>query len=365
MPACWKNLEEPQRREVATLVGSFYTEAHGDCTKDPWSVPNLKKYLNLGYVKLDDLPKFRAAYFATLGDDSVFVEPPPENTTLLDDHDGFALKPKKLLKKYQDNRSDSKAQGMLFVHMTNHVTTQHCVAARKKDGHFVDLEPSPGLDIHMTEFQRIVLNPTMRDVVVSDLVNQAQGERAKKKEGKRKRDIVTGNINSYSRILNNEESLEKFQDYNDLSAGLGMMNTEKDAKAKEAAAKKVEEAKEKALKKAGKESEEISKRNELLSGFEEELQINGIGDILHLPDARMRQYIRYYFQKKIVNLTKTKKAALKTILSALLAEYYEKAKAAKGVAVDMSASENCTVLYASGIECGVGDDAEGHSAQEV
>ena len=51
-----------------------------------------KKYLNLGYVKLDDLPKFCAAYFETLGDDSVFVEPthfvqpPPENNTLLDDH---------------------------------------------------------------------------------------------------------------------------------------------------------------------------------------------------------------------------------------------------------------------------------------
>ena len=88
---------------MATLIGSFYTESHGDCTKNPWSVPNIKKYLNLGYVKLDDLPKFCAAYFATLGDDFVFaeplyfVEPPPENANLLYDHDGFAFKPKKLL----------------------------------------------------------------------------------------------------------------------------------------------------------------------------------------------------------------------------------------------------------------------------
>lgn len=372
MPACWKNLEELQRREVATLIGSFYTESHGDCTKDPWSVPNLKKYLNLGYVKLEDLPKFRAAYFATLGDDSVlaeplhFVEPPSENTNLLDDHDGFAFKPKKLLKEYTNNRSDSKVQGRLFVHMTNHVTTQHCVAAKKKpDGRFVDLEPSAALDIHMTEFQRIILNPTTRDVVVSDLIDQAQGERAKKKEGKRKRDIVTGNINSYSRILNTEESLEKFQDYNNLSAGLGMINAEKDAKAKEAAAKKIEEAKEKLLKKAGKESEEIRKRDELLSGFEEELQINDVGGILRLSDARMRHYIRYYFQKKIVNLTKTKKAELKAILSPLLEEYYEEVRGARGVAIDMHASTEDTVTFASGIKCGMGDGAEGLSAEEV
>ena len=81
MPACWNNLEEPQRREV------------------------LKNYLNLGYVKLDDHPKFRATYFATLGDAWVFVElphfvqPTPENNTLLNYHDGFALKPKNLVKK--------------------------------------------------------------------------------------------------------------------------------------------------------------------------------------------------------------------------------------------------------------------------
>ena len=73
--ACWDNLEEPQRYEVATLLGLFYDESRGDRNKEPWSIPNLKNYLNLGYVKLDDLPKFRAIYFLTLGDDSVFVEP--------------------------------------------------------------------------------------------------------------------------------------------------------------------------------------------------------------------------------------------------------------------------------------------------
>ena len=110
----------PQRHEVATLLGSFYDKSHGDRDKEPWLFPNLKKYLNLGYAKLDDLPKFRAAYLATLDDDSVFVGPthfvqtPPENNTLLNDQDGFLLKTKKIVKKYQDNHSDPKTQLMMF-----------------------------------------------------------------------------------------------------------------------------------------------------------------------------------------------------------------------------------------------------------
>ena len=79
----------------------------------------------------------------------------------------------------------------------------------------------------------------------------------------------------------------------------------------------------------------------------------------------MRQYIHYYFQKRIVNLTKTKKADLKKILSPLLVEYYEKVKATNNFAAAMYASAEDTRTFASEIECGTGDDAEGLSAQEV
>ena len=81
--------------EVATLLGSFYNKSRGDHNKEPWSIPNLKHYLNLGYAKLDELPKFCDDYFQNLGDDWVFFEPtnfdqpPPENNILLYDHGGF------------------------------------------------------------------------------------------------------------------------------------------------------------------------------------------------------------------------------------------------------------------------------------
>ena len=57
---------------------------------------------------------------------------------LLGDHDGFALKPKKLMKKYKENPGDSKVQGKVFVHMTNFASSEH-VANEKKLGFVVDL----------------------------------------------------------------------------------------------------------------------------------------------------------------------------------------------------------------------------------
>ena len=56
---------------------------------------------------------------------------------------------------------------------------------------------------------------------------------------------------------------------------------------------------------------------------------------------------------------------MKTILSPLLVEYYEKSKAPTDVVAAMSASIEDTVTFASGIDFGMGGDAEGLSAQDV
>ena len=63
-------------------------------------------------MKLDELMKFCADYLETQVDDSVFVEPPffdssdddtpkvEDEYVLLNEHDGFALKLKKLIKEF-------------------------------------------------------------------------------------------------------------------------------------------------------------------------------------------------------------------------------------------------------------------------
>ena len=109
MPACWKHLDEQKRRDIAALIGSFYDKSKADCSKEPWALPNINKFLNLGYVKLDDLEKLRASYLATWGDGYVFVEPlvidssdddtpkVEDECVLLNEHGGFELNPKKLI----------------------------------------------------------------------------------------------------------------------------------------------------------------------------------------------------------------------------------------------------------------------------
>ena len=106
-------------------------------------------------MKLYDLAKFRVAYLATKGNDSVFIEPPfidssvddtpkvEEESFLIDEHDGFSLKPKKLIKEFQQMPGDPKAQGNLFCHYTNHNVTAHSSASviEKKNGRLIDLVP--------------------------------------------------------------------------------------------------------------------------------------------------------------------------------------------------------------------------------
>ena len=98
------------------------------------------------------------------------------------------------------------------------------------------------MNVEVSELQRSLLNTTYRDMIISDIIDQAKGERAKKKEAKRNQCFMTGNTNIYLRILKDKKSMELIVSYNDMTVGLAMLNEEKDTNAKESAAKKVEES---------------------------------------------------------------------------------------------------------------------------
>ena len=93
--------------------------------------------------------------------------------------------------------------------------------------------------MEVSEIQRSLINPTARDMIVSDIIDQAKAERSNNNEVKQKQWFMTGNINTYSRILNDNKSMEIIVDYNNMSVGLEMLNMEKEANAKESTAKKV------------------------------------------------------------------------------------------------------------------------------
>ena len=186
-------------------------------------------------------------------------------------------------------------------------------------------------------------------MITSDIINQAKGESAKKKEAKRKQCFMTGNTNSYSIILNDEKSMELIVDYNDMAVGLAMLNAEKDVNAKELAAKKVEEAAEMTKNKSANNAEETNKQNEMLPGFQAELQKHAIDGILSFPDARMRQYISYLFKKKVVNLSNTKKAELKVIMYPLIEHHHALMQTTSDLVDDMS-TRNAATPSADSVE---------------
>ena len=57
--------------------------------------------------------------------------------------------------------------------------------------------------------------------------------------------------------------------------------------------------------------------------FQSKLQQKDTAGILALADSHMREYIRYFFQLKVVSLSKTKKNELQEILTPLLQQHYD------------------------------------------
>ena len=124
------------------------------------------------------------------------------------------MKPKKLIKDFQHKPGNPKAQGNILRHYTNYTATAHCItsAIENKNGLIVDLEPAAGLNVEASDIQRSLLNPTSRDVIVSDIIDKEKVGRAKNKEAKREQFFMTGNTNSYSILLNDENSMELILD---------------------------------------------------------------------------------------------------------------------------------------------------------
>ena len=96
------------------------------------------------------------------GDDSIFADPKPADNeeapstnepNLLDKYDGFMLMPQKLIDEYKGKAGDTTAHAKLFRHMTNFVCHEHVIASKKASAP-IQLEPSAGLDVNISNHCR-------------------------------------------------------------------------------------------------------------------------------------------------------------------------------------------------------------------
>ena len=77
---------------------------------------------------------------------------------------------------YSLHHEQSTTEQKWCKHITNNITTSHWA---KSD---TQLTPSSKINCEMTDDQRMFLNPTMRDVILSTLEHDSFGEMQKRRE---------------------------------------------------------------------------------------------------------------------------------------------------------------------------------------
>ena len=65
----------------------------------------------------------------------------------------------------------------------------------------------------MLDNQRTPLNPTQNYVLFGFIAYDAKGKGAAQKISKRRLDVIVGNINSYSKLLNNTKILKSINNF--------------------------------------------------------------------------------------------------------------------------------------------------------
>ena len=103
----------------------------------------------------------------------------------------------------------------------------------------------------MSDVQRNLLNPTPKDVLLGFITyDVVKGKGAVQKIAKRKIDFIDGNINSYSRLLNNPKRLEAIRDHAQLVATVAEVSAEADDQTAKKKLKREKDTLERAQKKA-------------------------------------------------------------------------------------------------------------------
>jgi len=237
MPAVWKKLEPEERHEVCSIIKGIYAQ---DTNEPVWTkdvVVRLAKY-----APLDELHKLRACYHASLADPSVLVRQEEEHTDVSTAEpeesaidNWCSWKPKALVDQYKKDKKNKEVQLRYFHHVCD-ITARHHWNEDKP------VEPSAFLDCHTTKQQRDMLNPSMKQVVRGFILYDVKGTGAREFHAKRRLDMISGNVSSYSRLLNDTKRLKEMQELNSLVASVAQVSADKD-QAKEKAKETKEEAK--------------------------------------------------------------------------------------------------------------------------
>lgn len=335
MPACWTKLSVEQRHDVLSICKNAYDLAELCGDRPEWTKEAVCALAR--YVKLEDVHKLRACYLVAQKDPSIIVhddgtrveEAAASASTAASDstaasasmqepsvaaaaeeaqakangstaRDFFHWQPKNLMQPYMLNKKDPEAQSKLFHHMTNY-TAQMMWNANSKQR----LEPSAYLDANISEDQRELLCPSYKNMLQGFIMYDVKGKGAQNKLAKRRLDMISGNVSSYSRCLNDPKRLKQIKEVNELAATVAEVTadiaqekknqkTKKDQKVK---ASKEKKAADKAYEEA-KRAEELPQLRLLMEDFETGRKRLTDSDSKLFSKAYLIKILKYYYNAR-------------------------------------------------------------------
>lgn len=208
--------------------------------------------------------------------------------------------------------TQSCAQSSASGTCTREVTSKEEAAVKTEYHAWKDrvCQPSSFLDLKLSADQLELFNPSPLQTVMGYILDDAQGKNAKKLLAKRRLDVITGNVASYSKFLNDPSRLEDLRDHNMLAAVIADHKKEEQDKKKERAEKKRIEEEEKERRKAANAAKEAERRQQLMPTLEaivSKIDENGeewIDGDRNINGDNLRFILRYYYNVKIKNLSK-------------------------------------------------------------
>jgi len=262
MPAFWKRMPVVARQGLVDAIDNMKEEAEDNETT-VWSATNIRVLTK--FVPLEDMHKTRACYLAAKEDAKVIVtteEQYMKRMQQLQQNEGesssginedstnkklenyFSFKPQMLLDAFIEERqkrpatlTSASSTRELFDHMCNHAAQMHWDKAKS-------LLPAAALDVEVSADQTTLFNPSYKNVLQGYIMYDVKGAGAMNKIAKRRLDIMSGNVASYARCLNNKKHLGSLKEYNELIASVAEisaeMEVEKQRKREEASAKATE-----------------------------------------------------------------------------------------------------------------------------
>jgi len=169
----------------------------------------------------------------------------------------------------------------------------------------------------MSEDQSELLQPSYKNTLQGFIMYDVKGKRAQNKQVKRRLDMISGNVSSYSRCLNDPKRLKQIKEVNQLADTVASVTVEMEEEKRahvEKTAQNVKASKEKKAKKQAKEEAEraveLPELKPLMEDFETGHREIKLLNTPMFPKPYLLKILKYCYNVKEVGATKRNKQSI-------------------------------------------------------